>query len=289
MNTTSKNCFRDIFQISLLTQRQLTALIVGNSTLMAANVIVNALVIYILFHTKQIVKITYKIIFILSASDLMTGLFAQNLYTILFFDNICFVRITLSFTLTFFMHLSSYSIAIISIDRYLRIKKYANFKEIWTTKVVSSVLSIATLLALCQAIITTTGLVLGKFDIIVTVYFGIDMLIFSAIVFLQILTMRSSNALYNQSTIFASRKINKRITKLSKRIMLMLCFFMVPHLITAIFYKMIHDQLSNHGQSVFEFITLVSVMLAPANSFANAVLFLITDVKAKRFLRNLGR
>lgn len=85
MNTTSVNCFRDIWQIPLLTQEQLTTLVVINLTLMVANVIANALVIYILVSTKQLKKITCKVIFILSVSDLMIGLFAQNLYTIVFF------------------------------------------------------------------------------------------------------------------------------------------------------------------------------------------------------------
>ena len=41
MNTTSVNCFRDIWQIPLLTQQQLTTLVVINLTLMVANVIAN--------------------------------------------------------------------------------------------------------------------------------------------------------------------------------------------------------------------------------------------------------
>ena len=58
-----------------------------NLTLIAANVIANTLVvyIYILFRTKHIAKNTYKVIFGLSVADLMIGLFAQNLYTIVFF------------------------------------------------------------------------------------------------------------------------------------------------------------------------------------------------------------
>ena len=81
----------------------------------------------------------------------------------------------------------------------------------------------------------TSDFVLEKFDIAITIYFGINILIFSVIVFIQILTMRSSNVLHNQSTIFSSKKINKRITKSSKRIMLMLCFFMALRIITSIF------------------------------------------------------
>ena len=290
MNTTSVNCFRDIWQIPLLTQEQLTTLVVINLTLMVANVIANALVIYILVSTKQLKKITCKVIFILSVSDLMIGLFGQNLCTTLFFENTCFVRILVLFTMVCLVHLSMYSIAIIGIDRYLRIKRRVSFKKIWTAKVVSTLLSISCFLALFQGLMTTMGLLLKKLEIGVPIYVGIDILILGVIIFLQILTIRSSNNLFNESEIASSKKINKRVTKLSMRIMLSLCFFMTPHLVTSIFYKAIINQLTNdHRQSVFEFITLLFVMFVPVNSLANAVLFSITNVKAKQFLKKIGK
>ena len=70
---------------------------------------------------------------------------------------------------------------------------------------------------------------------------------------------------------------------------MLLYFFMAPHIITSIFYSTIRDQVCNHEKSVLEFITLLSVMLAPVKSLTNAVLFLITNVKSEQFLRNLGR
>ena len=118
------------------------------------------------------------------------------------------------------------------------------------------------------------------------IYFGIDTLI---LIFLQVLTMRSSNALNSESTIATSAKINKRITKLSMRIMIMLCFFIAPLHIVTILQNDIQDQLSGYGNSLLEFASFIFSVFFWANSFANAILFLITKVKAKRLLRNLRR
>ena len=43
-----------------------------------------------------------------------------------------------------------------------------------------------------------TGFVLGKSYTVVTIYFGINILIFIVIVFFQMLTMQSSRVLHNQ-------------------------------------------------------------------------------------------
>ena len=177
-----------------------------------------------------------------------------------------------------------YSIAILGIDCYLRIKKYANFIELWTTKVVLSVLSIAFFFPLSQGRMATTGMVVRRDDIVVPVYF--DALMLSVIVFFQVLTIRYCNTLYSESTIATSAEIKIRITKLSMRIMIMLCFSIAPLQIVVIL-KNIQDQLSDYGKSLPQFAVLISLVFFSANSFANAILFL--NVEAKRLLRNLGR
>ena len=131
-----------------------------------------------------------------------------------------------------------YSIAIIGIDRYLRIKKYANFKELWTTKVVLIVLSIAFFLALTQA--QFPCLVIGKADTVIPIYFGIDLILYF------------TNTLHSEFTIVTSAKINKGITKLSMRVK-MLCFFIARLHIVTILQNDIQDQLSDYGKSLLEF------------------------------------
>ena len=74
-------CNSRVFDASFLTLKQVSILIVANFILMAANIFVNALVIHILIKKKQISQITYKLIFVLSASDILIGKLPQSLIT----------------------------------------------------------------------------------------------------------------------------------------------------------------------------------------------------------------
>ena len=96
------------------------------------------------------------------------------------------------------------TIAIIGIDRYIRIKHYANFKALWTTRVVLTLILIEVFLSLLQAIMILIGLSSGIEYITVPVYFAIDGVIISEIIFLQILTIQTSNAIFHKSKITAS-------------------------------------------------------------------------------------
>ena len=225
------NCYSEIFQASLLTSGQLAALTVINLILMVANIFANGLVIYILIKTKQILQTACKLIFVLSASDLLLGLFCQNLLFAMFYTTKCSIIEAYLFLVTLSLHLSCYTLAIIGVDRYLRIKHYRNFRTIWTRRVVLKLFFVAVFLALLQAVLVLAGSVLGKQHIVTPFYIAVDGVVIGLITFLQVQTIRTSNAVHNESTAVASDIINKKITKLSMRIMLLLCVFITPHLI----------------------------------------------------------
>ena len=157
MNKTSINCHSIILKVSFITQEQLAVLNAENLIFMVGNLISNAFFIFILNKTKQIANITYKLIFMLSVSDLMGELFAQTLLKTMFYLQSCLVVHIFIFVSAFALHLSVYIVAIIGVDRYLRIKHYARFKTIWTTKVVISLILISAILALFQAAMTIIG------------------------------------------------------------------------------------------------------------------------------------
>ena len=73
-----------------------------------------------------------------------------------------------------------------------------------------------------------------------------------------------------------------KTTKLSMRIMLLLCFLMIPHLIVFAVRETIRYQLNIYEKGILEFFTFMSIILTYANSFANPVLLLMTDVKARK-------
>ena len=280
------NCYKDIFDASFLNSRQQSALTVVNLFSMTGNVMANVLVVYIVIKTGQISQITCRLVLMLSASNLLLALFCQSLLNALFYVTHCSVVEAYAFFSVFLLHTSGYTIAIIGVDRYLRIRYYVIINTIWTTKKVLKLTLILFFLALFQAVIITAGLLLGKKQFVIPFYITVDVIVMGTIILLQVLTIRTSNALYNESTLVTSGRINKKITKLSMRIMLLLCIFITPHLVIYAAREVIPHRLYYFKKSTVEFVSMISLVWAYANSFSNAVLFLMTNVKAKRFLRN---
>ena len=72
------------------------------------------------------------------------------------------------------------------------------------------------------------GLLLKKGEVAKRIFIAIDSTIIASIILLQLQTIKTSNAVHNESTVSALERIDKKISKLSIRIMALLCFFVVP-------------------------------------------------------------
>ena len=131
--------------------------------------------------------------------------------------------------------------AVLGADRYFRIKHYATFRARYTTKVVSKLMCIVILLALIRAMTITTGTALGKEHIAMSFYILVDSAVIGTVTFLQIKTIQTLNALENQPTVVSSRTMNKKISKLSMQIIILLCIFTTPHIVLYIAREIIVD------------------------------------------------
>ena len=131
--------------------------------------------------------------------------------------------------------------------------------------------------------VTLIGVTSGKDHITTPIYFTFDGLIISGITFLQILKIWKSNA----SRTTASKNTDKKITSFNMQVMLLFCCFNIPHVIADNLRASIQDRLIDNGKSWIEFSAEASLVMICTNSFVNAVLFLTTNVKAKRVLRSL--
>ena len=280
MNETSLTCHAGGFNVAYLTYRQVAVLTASNVGLMIANINGNILVIYVLIKTEQIGNISSMLIFMLTILDLLIGAVGQSLFLCVIYGAKCLiVQVALSLSV-FLIYLSFYTIALMSVDRYIRIKHYANFTTIWTIKVVSTLICVACLFALSQTVMMSFSLITSNAVLISQVKNVMDVL-------LQIQTIRTSNAVHSESTVSQSRRFNKRVVQLSKRIILLFCFFVTPCIITVnILRSDIQDEFSNDDKSILQFIFCLSMIFFYGYSFANVVLFLMTNVKAKRHLRS---
>ena len=103
MNETLMKCFT-YFEMRMwfLNTRQFAVLVICNILLIVGNIITNVLVMHTLIKTKQISIVTRKLIFMLSASDLLIAIFVQNLLTaVLYVINCSLFLAQISFSSVF--------------------------------------------------------------------------------------------------------------------------------------------------------------------------------------------
>ena len=184
MNQSLSTCFSNIPEVSFSTSEQLITLLAINIMSMTENVTGNALVIYILIKTEQLSNITFKLIFSLTTSDMLTTLTSQSLLAVMLHGKYCSFKGAFVFLSVCFYHFGSYIVALLGVDRYLRIKHYSNFKSIWATKVTTTFITVMLLLASLQALMITLSSTLEESRIVLPFYITIDGIMIGTVAFL---------------------------------------------------------------------------------------------------------
>ena len=284
MNQTLDFCFSYSINVTYLTLSHLVILTVINVIVMVGNVVLNTLVMYILTKTNQLSNITCKVILTLSMSDLEIGAVAQNLFLAVLYSPSCSINLVTRTISTFSTNFSGYTTAILGVDRFVRIKYFTKVKTIQTSRF--TLISMAFLAALFNAVGVPMGLLLMKENLFASVALVLAVTVVTSVTLLQVLVIRTSNAVSNES-IDNSQVVNKKINKLSMSIMLALLFFTTPVLFISSMKDFIQDLSSKNLKSGYEFTFGISVVFMYTYSLVNAILFLSMNGKAKRFLRDL--
>lgn len=284
MNQTLDFCFSYSINVTYLTLSHLVILTVINVIVMVGNVVLNTLVMYILTKTNQLSNITCKVILTLSMSDLEIGAVAQNLFLAVLYSPSCSINLVTRTISTFSTNFSGYTTAILGVDRFVRIKYFTKVKTILTSRF--TLISMAFLAALFNAVGVPMGLLLMKENLFASVALVLAVTVVTSVTLLQVLVIRTSNAVSNES-IDNSQVVNKKINKLSMSIMLALLFFTTPFLFISSMKDFIQDLSSKNLKSGYEFTFGISVVFMYTYSLVNAILFLSMNGKAKRFLRDL--
>ena len=284
MNQTLDFCFSYSINVTYLTLSHLVILTVINVIVMVGNVVLNTLVIYILTKTNQLSNITCKVILTLSMSDLEIGAVAQNLFLAVLYSPSCSINLVTRTISTFSTNFSGYTTAILGVDRFVRIKYFTKVKTILTSRF--TLISMAFLAALFNAVGVPMGLLLMKENLFASVALVLAVTVVTSVTLLQVLVIRTSNAVSNES-IDNSQVVNKKINKLSMSIMLALLFFTTPFLFISSMKDFIQDLSSKNLKSGYEFTFGISVVFMYTYSLVNAILFLSMNGKAKRFSRDL--
>ena len=283
-------CETHFRSISHLIQEHRAALTVLDILILLGNAVANTLVIYVLIKTKQITKSSCKLMCLLSVNDLAIALVAQTLFITEIYGANCVINLTYQLVSRFLPRLSGYIVGVIGIDRYIRIRYKMNFKSILTTKLLIFLMVLIFLIALTQVMLITLGMFLHKKTIFSSIVLGTDIFLFICVVYLQIRTITTTSSTQKKaSNPEVLNDVNKKITKLCSRIMIAYIAFYLPYMIINCVRNKLHEIVSLKTKSLLDFLLMVSIIIVYFNSLVNALLFLSSNVKARRFLKQAYR
>ena len=291
-NETLEGCLTSAVDITSLNYSQRFTLTAIDVMLIVTNALANVLVIYVLIETKQLASVSCKFLMMLSLTDTLIALLTESLFIVVLFETKCSVKIASQFVSAFLSRVSGYIVAVIGVDRFIRIKYSMNYMSILTNTFATILMLLAFFLALIQATVITVGLLINKEQTVRSAGMAIDGSVVLFVLLLQVATMkiiRRINSQIRPDSLHILQEANKKITKLCSRIMVLLVLFVTPFLIVRIIRNRIRHELRTDQKSVLEFIFGLSMFFAYTNSLANALLFLTTNIRGKRFLnRKLG-
>ena len=267
-------------------------LLILDGVTLIGNLISNFLVMFIINKTKQIKCTANKMLFQLSFADFFVALFAQSLYfiVILFYEiRLYTVEAMQMFVGVLLVNVSCYTIALLGLDRFIRIKYTTSHLQIFSQKRVYLMMAMIWIYSLVNAIFTFMSFTLDLpiMGLVNSVLETTTAIIICTLQIAPATVMRKIRDSSNNPTIM--EKTSQYIIRLqSKTVSLFLVFF-GPFLIIVVIYKVYGKYTSGATRSNMEFLLLLSYQFAMINSFANAVLFLVTNVQSKLLLRRLMR
>ena len=124
-------CFTPYSLKILFSNTHILILQFSNGTIMVGN-ICNFLVMLIIIRTRQISNTACKILFQISFADFLVGSITQPLYMmiLLFRETLCILELVHTFIANALVRVYLYTIGLLGVDRYIRIKYLAKFERI---------------------------------------------------------------------------------------------------------------------------------------------------------------
>lgn len=251
----------------------------------------NTLVIYVLIKTGQLASASCKFILQLSFTDILIAFLTQSLFIAVLFDTKCSVKIASQFVSAFLSRVSGYTIALIGVDRFVRIKYGMSYTLLLTNKFAKMLMLLVWLVALAHSGMVTIGLLIQQEQTVRKIGMTFDGGTLVFVFLLQIASIKFIGRINSKEPepIQALQEAENKITKLCSRIMLLLVFFLMPFIIVSIVRSKMRDELNTQSRALLEYVYRFSLLFAYSNSIANTLLFLSTNTRAKRFLiRKLG-
>ena len=240
----------------------------------------NVTVITCLFKTNQTNNLSFRTILHLSFSDVLLALVGVPTFIFgsIMNANSLVLKVASPCITALFVHFSMYIIGLLGVDRFVRINYYTKHRDILTPFRVF----MAQIFTWALAVLNTVLIVL---DIInQTVFYQIfavlcDVSLVILVAVLQIKTISSIKIL-----LLTESSLNRKIRKLATKILIAITLLLPPSIVCAIVRGKIEHRLTDEEKGNLQFIFGITVNLLYVNSSTNAVLFLASNVKSKKYL-----
>lgn len=289
-NRTVQCLVENYYATQNLTNTQATILIVINAILFVGNISSNSLVIYLLVKTHQLSNYSLKFILLLSSADIATAFTVQTLQVPTFYlslDLPCLVYLFTQLFSTTFPRISGYTVGLIGIDRYVRLRYRTTFRRV-LTPTRAYILMIATcVLSFLNGTLTTAASSSNDGAYFRGMATFIDISVITLVITLQlriICIMRATVRASENPEIFD--ETSTKIVKLASRVMVLFIVCFIPFNLVLLTRNIFADKFQGSSKSYIEFFFRLSYFGSYINSIGNAVLFFITNVRAGEYLRN---
>lgn len=289
MNGSSTQCISNAYGKEYLTNDQVLLLVITDSLILIGNFTANLLVLFLLVNTNQLKSYSCKFIFLLSIADVLSAFTVQTFYmpvNVLQIKPSCTVVSISQFLSATFPRLSAYTVGLMGLDRYIRIKYRITLNSIITPVRAYILMTTTTVLTLIVGIMTVTGINMNKTQLVRGITTFIDSIVFICIVALQIKTISILKAnvesAHNPDVL---RATSDKMIQLASRIMKMFIILILPFLVISSLHTRYARKLRGSSRCYMEFAFRLSFIGSYLNSLGNAVLFLTTNTPAKHYLK----
>ena len=309
--------------LSLVT---ITALAGVNILVAVTNILFNAFLIYALFKTKQIRKLSSRLILYLSVSDCCVGALLQPIVVVILLqyktETNCPVELLAQSIAFVFPQFSAVQIMIIALDRFLRMKFLHHHRKYMTrrrgTMMVVFNLSLSLTLAITSVIAGTHGqfymfnVVLASIDSFVVMmifvlytftYFSVHHHVsqarkreklrnqdikMSQISKLSKTSKMSSKSMSSVSSVSSKHRADSALAKTMLFILASLGLCYIPYLVLGVTWSYLQFEKGEVSRRSLAAFTWVSLILVYLNSTINAVIFATRNAKIMELFRSLA-
>ena len=292
MNHTTADCsFDSSFGKQFLTNFQRFNLILINSILLIANVFTNALVIYLLVKTKQFSNYSMKFMLLLATSDILTAATVQTIQILSLpvpLETLCSISVLEPFFTAVMPRISLYTILIIGLDRYIRVRYTLNFRIILTSTGAYILMIGVCRLSVVNGSLNTVGAYYdGHMGNVLTGMTGfIDITLFLFVIALQMRTMCiMKTRVADAENPEVLDETSTKIIKLSSRIMILFIICVIPFNVVLYIRIALDNYIKSSTRSYLEFFVRFTLFGNYLNGIGNAILFLQANELSKEYLR----